>query len=79
MKTLKETNFLISAGSSYEDLKNDGKLKALETIFIEDRMAGKTKKINMHIFDETTYHKEVILNNRENYHLRAKKIGNNTV
>lgn len=79
MKTLKETNFLISAGSSYEDLKNDGKLKALETIFIENRMAGKTKKINMHIFDETTYHKEVILNNRKNYHLRAKKIGNNTV
>ena len=38
------TNFLISAGSSYEELKKDGKLDALETIFIKDRMAGKTKK-----------------------------------
>ncbi|WP_067039798.1 NAD(P)H-dependent oxidoreductase [Methanobrevibacter sp. YE315] len=78
MKTMDVTNFLISAGSSYEDLKNDGKIKALETIFIKDRMAGKTKKTNIHIFDETTYHKELILNNRENYKLKAEKIGKNT-
>lgn len=54
MKTMKETNFLISAGSNYEELKQGGKLKALKTIFIEDRMAGKTEKTNMHIFDEIT-------------------------
>ena len=45
MKTLDVTNFLISAGSSYEDLKNDGKINALETMFIKDRMVGKTKKL----------------------------------
>nr|WP_303372525.1 NAD(P)H-dependent oxidoreductase [Methanobrevibacter sp.] len=58
MKIMGETNFLISAGSNYDELKQDGKLKALKTIFIEDRMAGKTEKTNMYIFDETTYHKE---------------------
>jgi len=42
-------------------------------MFIEDRMAGKTEKTNMHIFDETTYHKEIILKNRENYRLKALK------
>lgn len=78
MKTMDVTNFLISAGSNYEDLKNDGKIKALETIFIKDRMAGKTKKTNIYIFDETTYHKELILNNRENYKLKSEKIGKNT-
>lgn len=79
MKIMKETNFLISAGSNYEELKQDGKLKALKTIFIEDRMAGKTEKTNMYIFDETTYHKELILKNRENYGLKARKIGKNTI
>ncbi len=79
MKIMKETNFLISAGSNYEELKQDGKLKALKIIFIEDRMAGKTEKTNMYIFDETTYHKELILKNRENYALKAKKIGKNTM
>ena len=38
-------------------------------------MAGKTEKTNMYIFDETTYHKELILKNRKNYALKAKKIG----
>ena len=79
MKIMKETNFLISAGSNYDELNHDGKLKALKTIFVEDRMAGKTEKTNMHIFDETTYHKELILNNRKNYALKAKKIGKNTI
>ena len=78
MKTLDETNFLISAGSKYDDLKNDGKITALKTIFIKDRMAGKTKKSNMYIFDETTYHKELKLKNRKSYELKAKKIGKNT-
>ena len=79
MKIMKETNFLISAGSNYDELNHDGKLKALKTIFIEDRMAGKTEKTNMYIFDETTYHKELILKNRKNYALKAKKIGKNTI
>jgi putative NADPH-quinone reductase len=61
MKIMKETNFLISAGSNYEELKQDGKIKALKTIFIENRMAGKTEKTNMYIFDQTTHHKELIL------------------
>jgi putative NADPH-quinone reductase len=47
MKIMKETNFLTSAGSNYEELKQDGKLKALKTIFIEDRMAGKTEKMRL--------------------------------
>ena len=42
-------------------------------MFIEDRMAGKTEKTNMHLFDETTNHKEIILKNRENYRLKALK------
>ena len=79
MKIMKETNFLISAGSNYEELNHDGKLKALKTIFIEDRMAGKTEKTNMYIFDKTTYHKELILKNRKNYSLKARKIGKNTI
>ena len=79
MKIMKETNFLISAGSNYDELNHDGKLKALKTIFVEDRMAGKTEKTNMYIFDETTYHKELILKNRKNYALKAKKIGKNTI
>ena len=78
MKTMDATNFLISAGSSYEELKKDGKLDALETIFIKDRMAGKTKKTNIYIFDETTHHKELMLNNREKYRLKSEKIGKNT-
>lgn len=44
-------------GSNYEELNQDGKLKALKTIFIDDWMVGKTEKTNMYIFDETTYHK----------------------
>lgn len=79
MKIMKETNFLISAGSNYEELKQDGKLKALKTIFIEDRMSGKTEKTNMYIFDETTHHKELLLKNRKSYALKAKKIGKNTI
>ena len=78
MKTMDVTNFLISTGSSYEELKKDGKLDALETIFIKDRMAGKTKKTNIYIFDETTHHKELMLNNREKYRLKSEKIGKNT-
>lgn len=79
MKTMKETNFLISAGSNFNDLKKDGKIKALETIFIRDRMAGKTLKSNMYFFTETTYHKEKIQNNKKRYVDLAQKIGRRTI
>ena len=78
MKTMDETNFLISAGSSYETLKEDGKIKALETIFIKDRMAGKTERTNMYFFTETAYVKEKELNNEEKHMKRAEKIGKET-
>ena len=78
MKTMDETNFLISAGSSYETLKEDGKIKALETIFINDRMAGKTERTNMYFFTETAYVKEKELNNEEKHIKRAEKIGKET-
>ena len=48
MKTMVHTNFLISAGSSYDDLEKDGKINALETIFIKDKLAGKTKDVSMY-------------------------------
>lgn len=73
-----ETNFLISAGSSYETLNDDGKIKALETIFIKDRMAGKTERTNMYFFTETAYVKEKELNNEEKHMKRAEKIGKET-
>ena len=78
MKTMDETNLLISAGSSYESLKDDGKIKALETIFIKDRMAGKTERTNMYFFTETAYVKEKELNNEEKHMKRAEKIGKET-
>lgn len=78
MKIMDETNFLISAGSSYETLKGDGKIKALETIFINDRMAGKTERTNMYFFTETAYVKEKELNNEEKHMKRAEKIGKDT-
>ena len=55
MKTMVHTNFLISAGSSYDDLEKDGKINALETIFIKDKLAGKTKKTNTYIFSVKIY------------------------
>lgn len=79
MKVMKETNFLISAGSSFNDLKKDGKVKALETIFIKDRLAGKTLKSNMYFFTETTYEKEVKFANRKQYVKKAEIIGKSTI
>ena len=79
MSVMEETNFLISAGSSYETLEEDGKVKALETIFIKDRMAGKTKKVNMYFFTETTYPKEKELNKRQKHIKKAEKIGKDAI
>lgn len=75
MKTLDETNFLISAGSSYADLKKDNKVSALKTIFVDDRMNNKTEKSSMYFFSQTTFKKEKILKNRKKYFNMAKKIG----
>lgn len=75
MKTMEKTNFLISAGSGYDTLKEDGKIGALENIFIRDRMAGKTKTSSMYFFTETTYSKEKKLNKRQKHIKRAEEIG----
>ena len=53
MNVMSEVNFLISAGSGFEDLKKDGNVKALETIFVKDRLAGKTLKSGLYFFTET--------------------------
>ena len=79
MKTLDYTNFLISVGSNYDDLRKDSKIKALETIFVKDRMAGKTLKTSMYFLSETTYEKELEFNNRERYYKKAEKIGRDTI
>ena len=75
MKTMEKTNFLISAGSSYETLKEDGKVEALKTIFIKDRLAGKTKTTQMYFFTQTTYVKEKELKKRGEHIKKAEKIG----
>ncbi|MBE6485268.1 MAG: hypothetical protein E7Z85_00305 [Methanosphaera stadtmanae] len=79
MNIMDETNFLISAGSSYETLKDDGKVEALETIFVKDRMAGKTKRTNLYFFTETTFLKEKELNKLQNHIKKAKNIGKKTI
>lgn len=78
MNTMEETNFLISAGSGYETLKEDGKVESLEVIFIKDRMAGKTKRSNMYFFTETTYVKEKELNKLQEHIRKAERIGRDT-
>jgi NAD(P)H dehydrogenase (quinone) len=75
MKTLKEVNFLIITGSSYEDLLNDGKIEALKTIFIKDRIADKSQRTRMYFFSNTAVHKKERLSNKEKYIQRARKIG----
>ena len=79
MKTMVHTNFLISAGSNYDDLEKDGKIKAFETIFVKDRLAGKTKDASMYFFEKTTYLKEKELHNRNNYFNLAKNIAKETI
>lgn len=78
MKTLKQTNFLITTGSSYEDLKRDGKINALKTIFVEDRLAGKSLDNKMYFFSQTSYEKELELHNKYKYAKKARMIGRKT-
>ena len=75
MKILDETNFLIITGSSFDDLRRDGKIDALKTIFINDRMAGKSLRNKMYFFSETTYEKQLVHNNKEKYAKIARSIG----
>ena len=79
MNILKCTNFLISAGSDYASLKDDGKIDVLKKVFIEDRMSDKTEKAKMYFFTQTTYEKEKKYNNREKYFNMAKRIAKRTV
>ena len=78
MKKLKKCNFIITTGSSFDDLKRDGKINALKTIFIDDRLAGKSLKSYMYFFSETSHEKELILNNKKKYSKKARSIGRKT-
>ena len=51
----------------------------IETIFIKDRLAGKTKDATMYFFEKTTYLKEKELHNRKNYFNLAKNIAKETI
>ena len=75
MNRLKEVNFLIVTGSSYDDLLNDGKIDALKTIFVNDRIADKSERTKMYFFSSTAVHKKERLLNKQRYIQRAKKIG----
>jgi NAD(P)H dehydrogenase (quinone) len=57
MKTLTEVNFIIGTGSSYDDLRADGKIDALKTIFEKDRINNKADKVNFYFFSETSHDK----------------------
>lgn len=75
MNTLKEVNFLIVTGSSYDDLLNDGKIDALKTMFVDDRISDKAERTRMYFFSNTAVHKKERLLNKQRYIQRAKKIG----
>jgi NAD(P)H dehydrogenase (quinone) len=57
MKTLEEVNFIISAGSGYNDLKADGKIDAIKTVFAKDRINDKANRTNFYFFNETSHDK----------------------
>lgn len=57
MKTLSEVNFIIGTGSSCSDLKADGKIDAIKTIFAGDRLNDKANEINFYFFSETSHDK----------------------
>lgn len=78
MNVMDETNFIITTGSSFDDLKEDGKIDALKTIFVDDRLADKSKKFNMYFFSETSYEKDSELKNKKRYVKKARGIGRKT-
>ena len=75
MKTLKQINLIIITGSGFNDLKSDGKIDALKTIFIDDRFKGKSEKFRMFFFTDTSPEKEERSYNKLNYLKKAKIIG----
>lgn len=75
MNRLRQVNFLIVTGSSYEDLLKDGKIDALRTVFVDDRIADKADQTRMYFFPNTAAHKRERVLNRERYIRRAQKIG----
>jgi NAD(P)H dehydrogenase (quinone) len=57
MRTLVEVNFIISTGSGYDDLKADGKIDAIKTVFSKDRINDKADNVNFYFFSETSHDK----------------------
>lgn len=78
MKTLKEVNFLIGTGSSFEDLKADGKIDAIKTIFSKDRINDKAENINFYFFSETS-HDKITDELKTRYVNEVFEIGKNTL
>ena len=74
MNRLKEVNFLIITGSSYDDLLNDGKIDALKTIFVDDRIADKAERTRMYFFSNTAVHKKERLLNKQRYIKRQVRL-----
>jgi NAD(P)H dehydrogenase (quinone) len=78
MKTLAQANFIISAGSSYEDLKADGKIDAIKTIFASDRISEKADNINFYFFSETA-HDKITQETKKQYVDEVFEIAKNTL
>lgn len=74
MKRLKQVNFLIVAGSGFDDLKRDGKIDALNTMFINDRIGKKSRETKMYFFTDAAVHK-ITDKTIEKYVKQAEKIG----
>ena len=70
-------NFLISTGSGYEDLKADGKIDAIKTIFSKDRISDKAENINFYFFSETS-HDKITIELKNHYIDEVFEIGKNT-
>lgn len=77
MKILKEVNFLIGTGSSFKDLKADGKIDAIKTIFSNDRINDKAENINFYFFSETS-HDKITDELKIHYVNQVFEIGKNT-
>ncbi len=79
MKKLDKVIFLIVTGSGYSDLKQDGKIDALEKIFITDRISNKAKIVDMHYFSSTSREKEERELNKDKYIKKAFEIGEKSI
>lgn len=77
MKTLTQANFIIGTGSGFDDLKADGKIDAIKTIFSKDRINNKEDKINF-FFSETS-HDKITPEIKEQYVNEVFEIAKNTL